>query len=146
MNFWIQLESQQINRQTIEQTLIKKLGRPTNEVQTNLLAEIIKKITSYYFTEPESVNFTTYSLIGTVLEISERKFKEGPKKGQVYYALKLADRESLQAKQENLTEDKWTQVANLGLLGQNLVFKYRKWFNNKQVLDFYEPPKGGKHE
>jgi len=22
-------------------------------------------------------------------------------------------------------------------LGQNLVFKYRKWFNNKQVLDFY---------
>jgi hypothetical protein len=115
-------------------------------VQTNLLADIIKKIVSYYFTEEVNQNFTTYSLIGTVLEVSEKKFKEGPKKGQTYYALKLTDRQSLQVKPENLAEDKWEQVANLGVLGQNLVFKYRKWFNNKQVLDFYEPPKGGKHE
>ena len=137
MNFWIQLQSQKINRQTIEQTLIKKLGQPVNELQTNLLADLIKKIVSYYLTEPESTNFTTYSLIGTVLEVSEKKFKEGPKKGQTYYALKLTDRQTLQVKPENLTEEKWEQVANLSLLGQNLVFKYRKWFNNKQVLDFY---------
>jgi hypothetical protein len=146
MNFWIQLESQKINRQTIEQTLIKKLGQPANELQTNLLADLIKKIVSYYLTETESVNFTTYSLIGTVLEVSEKKFKEGKQKGQTYYALKLASRETLQAKKENLTEDQWEQVANLAILGQNLVFKYRKWFNNKQVLDFYEQQKGGKHE
>jgi hypothetical protein len=28
------------------------------------------------------------------------------------------------------------------ILGQNLVFKYRKWITNKQVLDFY--PQGKK--
>lgn len=141
MNFWIQLESQQITKEQLQPALFKKLGEPTNELQQNLSQEILKKITSYYFTEPESVNFTTYSLIGTVLEISERKFKDGKQKGQTYYALKLTTRETLQAKPENLAEEKWTQVANLGLLGQNLVFKYRKWFNNKQVLDFYEPEK-----
>jgi hypothetical protein len=86
--------------------LIKKLGQPANELQTNLLADIIKKIVSYYLTEPESVNFTTYSLIGTVLEISEKKFKEGKQKGQTYYALKLTDRQSLQVKKEFLTEEK----------------------------------------
>jgi hypothetical protein len=85
--------------------LIKKLGQPANELQTNLLTEIIKKIVSYYFTEEVNQNFTTYSLIGTVLEVSEKKFKEGKQKGQTYYALKLTDRQSLQVKPENLTED-----------------------------------------
>jgi hypothetical protein len=28
-------------------------------------------------------------------------------------------------------------VEKLVILGQNLVFKYKKWFTNKQVLDFY---------
>jgi hypothetical protein len=40
-----------------------------------------------------------------VLEISEKKFKEGKQKGQTYYALKLTDRQTLQVKPENLTED-----------------------------------------
>ena len=137
MNFWNQLESQQITKEQLQPALFKKLGQPTNELQQNLSQEILKKITSYYFTEPESVNFTTYSLIGTVLEVSEKKFKEGKQKGQTYYALKLTTRETLQAKPENLAEEKWTQIQKLVLLGQNLVFKYRKWFNNKQVLDFY---------
>jgi hypothetical protein len=146
MNFWNQLEKQQITREQLQPALFKKLGQPVNELQTNLAQELIKKITSYYFTEEENQNFTTHFLTGTVLEISEKKFKEGKQKGQTYYALKLTDRQTLQVKPENLTEDQWTQVTNLEVLGQNLVFKYRKWFNNKQVLDFYEPPKGGKHE
>jgi hypothetical protein len=57
-------------------------------------------------TEEVNQNFTTYSLIGTVLEVSEKKFKEGPKKGQTYYTLKLTDRQTLQVKPENLPEEK----------------------------------------
>jgi hypothetical protein len=137
MNFWKRLESQKItDRQTIKQTLIKKLGQPATELQTNLLTEIIKKIISYYLTEPDEQNYTTHSLIGTVLEVSEKKHKEGPKTGQVFYVLKLVGKEKLQAKKELLEEDQWTQIAKLEILGQNLVFKYRKWFSNKQVLGF----------
>jgi hypothetical protein len=53
-----------------------------------------------------------------------------------------AGKEKLQARKELLSEDKWTQVANLGILGKNLVFSYRKWITNKQVLDFYPQVKG----
>ena len=139
MNFWNQLQSKKItDREQIEKQLTKKLGQPTSEVNQNLLAEIVKKINSYY-AEPEEQNFTTYSLVGWVNEISERKYKEGPRKGQTYYVLKLggAGKETLQARKELLAEDKWEQVAKLELLGQNLVFSYRKWITNKQVLDFY---------
>jgi len=139
MNFWNNLTSKKItDREQIEKHLTKKLGQPTSEVNQNLLAEIVKKINSYY-SEPEEQNFTTYSLVGWVNEISERKYKEGKNKGQTYYVLKLggAGKEILQARKELLAEDKWEQVKNLALLGQNLVFSYRKWITNKQVLDFY---------
>ena len=139
MNFWNQLQSKKItDREQIEKHLTKKLGQPTSEVNQNLLAEIVKKINSYY-AEPEEQNFTTYSLVGWVNEISERKYKEGKNKGQTYYVLKLggAGKEVLQARKELLDQDKWEQVAKLELLGKNLVFSYRKWITNKQVLDFY---------
>jgi hypothetical protein len=47
-------------------------------------------------------------LVGYLTEISERKYKEGKNKGQVYYVLKLggAGKEKLQARQELLAEDK----------------------------------------
>jgi hypothetical protein len=43
-----------------------------------------------------------------VNEISERKYKEGKNKGQIYYVLKLggAGKEKLQARKELLSEDK----------------------------------------
>ena len=141
MNFWNHLESKKIiDREQIEKHLTKKLGQPQNEIQVNLLGEIIKKINSYY-AEPEEQNYTTYSLVGWVNEISERKYKEGKNKGQTYYALKLGGvgKETLQARKELLDEAKWNQVKNLGILGKNLVFSYRKWITNKQVLDFYSP-------
>ena len=47
----------------------------------------------------------------------------------------------LQARQEDLTKEKWEQIEKLALLGQNLVFRYKKYFANKQVLDFYPPSK-----
>ena len=137
MNFWTQLESQQITREQLQPTLFKKLGSPANELQTNLAQEILKKITSYYFTEPENQNYTTYSLISFVKEICQRKYKEGKQKGQAYYVLK----EILQARQEDLAKEKWEQITKLAILGQNLVFKYKKYFANKQVLDFYPPAK-----
>ena len=143
MNFWNHLESKKIiDREQIEKHLTKKLGQPQNEIQVNLLGEIIKKINSYY-AEPEEQNYTTYSLVGLVNEISERKYKEGKNKGQTYYVLKLggAGKETLQVRKELLEEDKWNQVQKLAILGKNLVFSYRKWITNKQVLDFYSPEK-----
>jgi len=143
MNLWTQLETKQINPEQLQPTLLKKLGEPKSELGKNLCQEILKKINSYYFAEPESQNYTTYSLVGYLTEISERKYKEGKNKGQTYYVLKLggAGKEVLQAKKELLTEDKWGQIEKLTILGKNLVFKYRKWITNKQVLDFYSQPK-----
>jgi len=143
MNFWNQVEQQTITKEQLATVLFKKLGQPANEIQQNLAQEILKKISSYYFASEQEQNFTTYSLVGWVNEISERKYKEGPRKGQTYYVLKLggAGKETLQARKELLAEDKWEQVKNLALLGQNLVFSYRKWITNKQVLDFYSPEK-----
>ena len=139
MNFWNQVEQQTITKEQLATVLFKKLGKPANEIQQNLAQEILKKIASYYFASEQEQNFTTYSLVGWVNEISERKYKEGPRKGQTYYVLKLggAGKEILQARKELLAEDKWEQVKNLSILGKNLVFSYRKWITNKQVLDFY---------
>ena len=141
MNLWNHLENQTLkDKNQIEQHLIQKLGKPNTEIQQNLLQELTKKINSYY-TEPEEQNHTTYSLIGSVQEISEKKYKEGKSKGQTYYVLKLGGKETLQAKKENLLPEKWNQITKLAILGQNLVFQYKKWITNKQLLDFYSPAK-----
>ena len=139
MNFWNQVEQQTITKEQLATVLFKKLGKPANEIQQNLAQEILKKISSYYFASEAEQNYATHSLVGWVNEISERKYKEGKNKGQTYYVLKLggAGKEILQARKELLAEDKWEQVKNLGILGENLVFSYRKWITNKQVLDFY---------
>jgi hypothetical protein len=41
------------------------------------------------------------------------------------------------ALQEDLSMDKFKQIEQLALIGQNLAFKYKKWIKNKQLLDFY---------
>ena len=137
MNFWNLLASKQITREQLPHHLFKKLGEPENEIAKNLSQEILRKITSYYFSEDNN-NYTIHSLIGYLTEIAERKYKEGPRKGQTYYALKLggAGKEILQARKELLPEDKWEQVEKRAILGKNLVFTYRKWITNKQILDF----------
>ena len=135
-NFWQQLEAKKLtDKNQVEEYLIKKLGSPVNPIQQNLLTEILKKINSYYFSEPVP-NTTAYSLIGTVFEIIEKHFKEGKNKGQNYYVLNLGE-DKLQALQENLEPSKWSQIEKLAILNQNLVFKYKKWITNKQLLDFY---------
>ena len=85
--------------------MLTKLGKPTTEIQQNLLQELTKKINSYY-TEPTEQNYTTYSLIGSVFEISERIRKTGKRKGQIDYDLKLTSKETLQARKEDLPEEK----------------------------------------
>jgi hypothetical protein len=141
MNFWNQIEN--TPKEHLQQFLLKKLGQPTNTIQQNLYEEILRKINSYYFQE-EPINYSAYSLYGFVSEIQEKKYKEGKNRGQVFYNLKLGGanhKEKLQARKELLPEEKWKQVEKLAILGKNLVFKYRKWINNKQVLDFWEERK-----
>ena len=137
MNLWNLLESKKITREELPLTLFKKLGKPTSELQTNLAQELIKKITSYYFAETPEFNHTIYSTVGTVQSIIQRKWKEGPRKGKIYYDLILKDQEKLKAQPELLKKEQFQQVENLALLDQNLVFQYRKWFNNKQILGWH---------
>jgi len=154
-SLWNQLETKQISREELQPTLFKKLGEPSNELQANLAQELIKKIVSYYFTSPEEQNYTIYSVVGYVAEIVQRKWKEGPKKRQVYYDLILGTRETrsdkdgfptkLKAQPELLKPAQWEQIKKLALLGQNLVFQYRKWFSNKQILGWYLATKTSKN-
>ena len=72
MNLWEQLEQKQITREQLPLTLFKKLGEPTNELQTNLCTEIIKKIVSYYFIPEQDKNYTICSVIGWVSEIIQK--------------------------------------------------------------------------
>ena len=138
LSLWQALETKQITREELQPTLFKKLGEPANELQANLAQEILKKIISYYYQPEPDQNYTIYSVVGWVAEIVQRKWKEGPKKGQVYYDLILGDtREKLKAEPANLKPEQWSQIQKLTLLGQNLVFQYRKWFSNKQVLGWY---------
>ncbi|CAG8829701.1 28726_t:CDS:1, partial [Racocetra persica] len=79
------------------------LGEPTNELQHNLLFELVKKISSYYVPEAKQ-SYTNYSMLGTVSEIVEKRFKEGKRRGQVFYTLKLGEPkgEKFRALQEDL--------------------------------------------
>ena len=138
-SFWTQLESKKItDRSEIEQFLLTKLGTPETELQQNLLFELTKKVHSYYTEEIKQSNIT-YSLLGFVSEIVEKRFKEGKRRGQIFYSLKLGEPkgEKLRALQEDLSPEKWEQVQKLAILGKNLVFKYKFWLTNKDVLDFY---------
>jgi hypothetical protein len=141
-NFWIQLETKQISKESLPAYLITKLGSPTNPTQTNLLSEILKKVNAYYFTT-EPTNSTIYQLIGTITkpeQIVEKQRKEGKNRGQTYYNLKITTEDGedkLQALPENLEPSKLNQIKQLAILNQNLVFKYKKWITNKQLLDFY---------
>ena len=136
-SLWNQLETKQITKEQLPTALFKKLGEPSNELQANLAQELIKKIVSYYFSAEAEQNYTIYSVVGWVAEIVQRKWKEGPKKGQVYYDLILGTKDKLKAQPELLKPAQWEQIVKLALLGQNLVFQYRKWFNNKQILGWY---------
>lgn len=137
-NFWTQLESKKItSKPEIEKYLLTKLGQPNNQLSSNCLTELTKKIISYYQEETPK-NSTIYSLTGSIAspeQIIEKKFKEGKRLGQTYYVLKVGQ-EKLQALQENLEPSKWEQIKKLAIVGQNLVFKYRFWITNKELLNF----------
>jgi len=145
MNFWQQLENKEITKNQVETFLISKLGQPTNLTQQNLLAEIVKKINSFYF-QSQINNTAIFNLYGYCQEIQARQFKEGKKRGQTYYLLKLGEPkgETLKASKEDLPADKWTQLQKLAILGKKLVFEYRKWITNKELLDFYPQNKKDK--
>ena len=133
----MQLETKQLTQKAeIEQYLIQKLGEPTTELQHNLLFELTKKINSYYQPD-QSLNYTIYSLVGSLTspeQIIQKEFKEGKRLGQTFYVLKIGS-EQVQALQENLPPKKWQQIEKMAIIGQELVFKYKKWITNKQLLD-----------
>ncbi|KLL03687.1 MAG: hypothetical protein MRERV_35c020 [Mycoplasmataceae bacterium RV_VA103A] len=143
MNLWEQLENKKIvGRGEIEHYLTAKLGTPSTELQQNLLFELVKKINSYY-TEENHQSTTAYSLLGQVSEIAEKKFKEGKRRGQIFYSIRLSEPrgEKFRALKEDLSPEKWNQVQKLTILNQKLVFKYKNWLTNKDVVDFYPSEK-----
>jgi len=143
--FWNQLETKTLAKDQVEAFLFSKLGQPSNPTQQNLLTEILKKVNAYYFiTEP--TNTAVYSLFGYCQEIQAKQYKEGKKRGQTYYLLNLAEPkgEKLKASKADLPTEKWTQLEKLAILGQKLVFTYRKWITNKELLDFYPQNKKDK--
>lgn len=144
-NFWNQLESKNISKNQVEEFLLAKLGKLTNQTQANLCQEFIKKVNAYYF-QPQINNSATFSLYGYCQEIQAKQYKEGKRMGQTYYLLKLGEPqgETLKASQTDLSAEKWTQVEKSSLLGKKLVFKYRKWITNKELLDFYPQQKPSK--
>lgn len=105
-SFWEQLETKQlIQKAEIEQYLIQKLGEPTTELQHNLLFELTKKI-KYYYTEEPQQSYNTYSCLGSVSQIIEKRFKEGRRRGQVFYTVQLTDQTKFRALQEDLPGEK----------------------------------------
>lgn len=117
--------------------LIAKLGKPKNELDNNCLIAIAGKIVYFYGEEKETRSESVSSLIGKVVEITQKKFKEGKRMGQIYYSLKLPNNLTLKAQKADLSAEKWTQVEKLAILNQELVFKYRKWIVHKNIVDFY---------
>lgn len=141
-NFWQQLADKEIaTKPQIEKSLTEKLGIPNSQLSANCLTELTKKIYTFYFAE-EPENYTTYSLTGTILknsDIVEKKQKEGKRMGQTYYVLKVSTQEGeekLQARQGDLEPVKFAQITKSAILGRKLVFKYKKYITNKQILDF----------
>jgi len=126
--FWSQLEAKKLTaKNQVEEYLTQKLGTPTNPIQQNLLTEILKKVNAYYFTT-EPTNTAVYSLFGYCQEIQAKQYKEGKRRGETYYLLKLGEPkgEKLKASKADLPTEKWTQLEKLAILGQKLVFTYRK--------------------
>src|SRR5207248_11779068 len=84
-------------------------------------------------------NYTIYTLTGSLTspeQILEKKFKEGKRMGQTYYVLKVGQ-EKVQATETEIEPSKWEQIKKLAILNQELVFKYHKFYQNKQLLDYY---------
>lgn len=141
-NFWEDLKKIDFtNKQNLDNYLLEQWGTPLDNLQNSLLSEISKKIHSYYSDIDSQKTNTIYSFIGTiesVNDIVEKEFKEGKRKEmfKTFFALKM-ENEWFQASKEYLTPEKWQQIEKFAILGQKLVFKYKKWLKNKHILDFY---------
>jgi hypothetical protein len=65
----------------------------------------VKKINSYYQEEPQQ-SHTAYSLLGTISRIAEKRFKEGKRRGQIFYSVQLKEGEKFRALKEDLPSEK----------------------------------------
>ena len=139
-NFWENLKKVDFStKQNLNKFLQEHWGSPVDEIQTNLLLELNKKIFSYYGRDPFDNNITVYNFIGSVDSISdivEKKFKEGRRMGQTKYILKM-ENEIFECWKENLKPEKWEMIQDFAILGQKFVFKYKKRGKDNQIIDFY---------
>ena len=133
-NFWEKCP--QKTKSEIMDLVNNQLGIPRNDLEFNCLDAIARKILYFYGEEKDTRSKAIYSLIGTVVEMSQKIFKEGKKTGKIYYSLKLENKTLLRAIKEDLSAEKWVQVEKLELLDQNLLFKYRKSCFGKDICDF----------
>ncbi|RUS15071.1 hypothetical protein BC938DRAFT_477095, partial [Jimgerdemannia flammicorona] len=82
-------------------------------MQHNLYAEILQKISSYYFTLPNQSS-TIYSLAGSVSKITEKLRKTGKHKGQTKFLMELPYSKiwSASIKNESPTTNFWTSLSS----------------------------------
>ena len=134
-NFWENC-SQKTKTEIID-ILSERLGIPKNDLDHNCLDAIARKILYFYGEAKDNRSKDVSSLIGKVVEITQKNFKEGKRMGQIYYSIKLENKTIVRASKEDLVDDKWQQIKKLAILGQTLLFKYRKWIQNKDICDFH---------
>lgn len=137
IGFWENC-SQKTKTEIIDQ-LTFRLGNPKDELTTNCLKSLAGKITYFFNEQKDTRSQAVSSLIGKVVEITQREFKDEKIKGQIYYLVKLANNSLLRARKQDLSEQNWNQITQLTILDKELLFKYRKWIIHKDIVDFYPP-------
>lgn len=133
-NFWESCP--QKTKTEIVEILVDKLGQPKNELDNNCLDAIAKKITYFYGESKDTRSKAISSIIGQVSEITQTEFKTGKRCGKIHYLLRLTNKMILRAIKEDLPIEKWTQIEQLAILDQNLLFKYRNSIYGKDICDF----------
>ena len=133
-NFWE--DCNQKTKTEIMDLLVNRLGEPKNELDKNCLDALVGKVIYFYSETKDYRSKAVSSKIGQVYEITQTQFKEGKRKGMIYYSIRLFDKTLLRAIKEDLPIDKWTQIEKLELLDKNLLFKYRNSLYGKDICDF----------
>ena len=134
-NFWENCN--QKTKPEIMDLLVDRLGKPKNELDNNCLDAVARKIIYFYGETKDRRTKAISSITGQVSEITQTTFGPGKRCGQIYYSIKLTNKTILRAIKEDLPAEKWTQVEQLAILDQNLLFKYRNSIFGKDICDFY---------
>jgi len=103
-NFWE--DCNQKTKTEIMDLLVNRLGEPKNELDKNCLDALVGKVIYFYSETKDYRSKAVSSKIGQVYEITQTQFKEGKRKGIIYYSIRLFDKTLLRAIKEDLPIDK----------------------------------------